>query len=866
MDARLVWDTWRRILTTDALTEKVLGRGPPIDELSMQEAAVLAEYARTPRATATNIGMYRNGLGRNALAALALVPMSRQLLFMSGEDVDAVADSFVAATGYADYGPRFWKMAGDFVAHLAGLPAFSAPAQQDALALDAATTALARRLAAVRSIQWPETAAKARIDTRRRALADPSTLWEASLAAVVVASRHDLAPWLEEPAGFDPAQPLEISPRRWLVYFPSEDAAPAYAELSERSARLLQVLARPATLAEARHALGDLDEATVRKALASLAELGVVLVAGVATASDHESAVPEDSFVMLDSAVERFDPAADGYGFLIHDALDLGMVVPPGDGLQDFLQMLVGAPVAVGALREAFDDQALVDRLLAVLTEHGFVLHTTSTAPSPADLALLRLRARASRQDALRPVVDIDLDARTSAEQIRVAVAGAAPPELILHCRRLADHQALLAKLARRRRDGVLRLHRTVLHVDDLVVAPSAEEGLCRAILQLGAVVVFETKAWPAPDPLPPGAEALARRGVEIHAMMTPDETILLPETRAKVLAWVDAARVTGLRLRLEPERLWARGEVTHEDFLALFEAVGALEDSVGDVQLANLPDDEVLLGKVSSSCPRHPVTDVRERLRRAYVRWRLPILRLMEGDNTWSQTPEAEAKVVIPETDLLPSHPELLGLRPGGIIVDVCGGLGRVARRLAPAVGADGLVISIEMFRCLTDQARRVACARNVTNISFRTGLAQRLPLPDGLADAAVNEWTAGIWELGLGAAMVEEMARVVRPGGRVAVTHRLTRTSLARLDQPWVQFPDIHAWMHAAFAAAPLRIVDERIWGQISPSLVGEYAGDWRKQYIPRLASPFDAIYDREDSPGPHADVYLTLIAERA
>jgi len=40
--------------------------------------------------------------------------------------------------------------------------------------------------------------------------------------------------------------------------------------------------------------------------------------------------------------------------------------------------------------------------------------------------------------------------------------------------------------------------------------------------------------------------------------------------------------------------------------------------------------------------------------------------------------------------------------------VVDVCGGLGRVARRLAPVVGQDGLVISIEMFRCLSD--RRVA------------------------------------------------------------------------------------------------------------------------------------------------------------
>jgi ubiquinone/menaquinone biosynthesis C-methylase UbiE len=194
-----------------------------------------------------------------------------------------------------------------------------------------------------------------------------------------------------------------------------------------------------------------------------------------------------------------------------------------------------------------------------------------------------------------------------------------------------------------------------------------------------------------------------------------------------------------------------------------------------------------------------------------------------------------------------------------------VCGGLGRVARRLSPAVGEDGAVISIEMFRCISDRARRFACERGFTNLHFRPGLAQRIPLPDATADAAVNEWTGAIWELGMGPALIGEMARVVRPGGRIAATHRLVQLRLSSLDQPWVQYEKIYSWMREAFGHPELDIVSERVWGQIVPSMVGENATLWRKQYMPRLINPFDLTYAYDDNPDTCADVYLTIIAQR-
>jgi ubiquinone/menaquinone biosynthesis C-methylase UbiE len=304
---------------------------------------------------------------------------------------------------------------------------------------------------------------------------------------------------------------------------------------------------------------------------------------------------------------------------------------------------------------------------------------------------------------------------------------------------------------------------------------------------------------------------------------------------------------------------------VTEDSFIDVFNAVRALEDEFGDVTIANLPSDKVLLGATASHFCYPRLSDLANRIRKAYLRWRIPFLKSCEVDNPWSQIPEAEEKLVRSQDDLLPNHPELLLLRPGSFVLDVCGGLGRVARRLAPVVGQEGLVISIEMLRCLTDRACQFACERNITNLHFRTGLAQRIPLPDSTVDAAVNEWTGGIWELGIGPAMVKEMTRVVRPGGRIAVSHRLVQIPLSQLAEAWVQYEKIYDWMVHAFVHPELTIITQRVWGQIVPSLVGENATHWRKQYLPRLINPHDRIYKADENPGVKADVFLTIIAQR-
>src|SRR6476620_6040485 len=105
MDALLVWNTWRRVLTDDSLVKWVMhpdARTKDPHGCTADEVEILADYARTPVPTESNIGMYRRGLVRNALGALDLVPLTRRLLHTSGQDIEAVATEFVQCAGYVD--------------------------------------------------------------------------------------------------------------------------------------------------------------------------------------------------------------------------------------------------------------------------------------------------------------------------------------------------------------------------------------------------------------------------------------------------------------------------------------------------------------------------------------------------------------------------------------------------------------------------------------------------------------------------------------------------------------------------------------------------------------------------------------------
>jgi SAM-dependent methyltransferase len=105
--------------------------------------------------------------------------------------------------------------------------------------------------------------------------------------------------------------------------------------------------------------------------------------------------------------------------------------------------------------------------------------------------------------------------------------------------------------------------------------------------------------------------------------------------------------------------------------------------------------------------------------------------------------------------------------LEPGARVLDIACGTGNVtiplARRGARATGLD-------MMPHLLEEARARAACEGLP-IRFDEGFAENLPYPDGSFDVLVSMF--GIMFSPLPATVVSEMARVLRPGGRLALAN---------------------------------------------------------------------------------------------
>lgn len=112
----------------------------------------------------------------------------------------------------------------------------------------------------------------------------------------------------------------------------------------------------------------------------------------------------------------------------------------------------------------------------------------------------------------------------------------------------------------------------------------------------------------------------------------------------------------------------------------------------------------------------------------------------------------------------------DLAGLRLGDRILDACCGTGASALPAAQEVGADGWVLGLDLSEQALALARAKALAQGLGNVEFRVGDIEATGLASGSFDAVVCVF--GIFFLSDMAAGVRELWRLVRPGGRLAVT----------------------------------------------------------------------------------------------
>jgi demethylmenaquinone methyltransferase/2-methoxy-6-polyprenyl-1,4-benzoquinol methylase len=120
----------------------------------------------------------------------------------------------------------------------------------------------------------------------------------------------------------------------------------------------------------------------------------------------------------------------------------------------------------------------------------------------------------------------------------------------------------------------------------------------------------------------------------------------------------------------------------------------------------------------------------------------------------------------------------ELARVAPGNRVLDVATGTGDLALELARRVSPAGEVIGSDFAEAMLDRARAKAAAADPRSVRprFEWGDALQLPYDDGAFDAATVGFGArNFADLARGLA---EMARVVRPGGRVVVLEITTPT----------------------------------------------------------------------------------------
>lgn len=112
----------------------------------------------------------------------------------------------------------------------------------------------------------------------------------------------------------------------------------------------------------------------------------------------------------------------------------------------------------------------------------------------------------------------------------------------------------------------------------------------------------------------------------------------------------------------------------------------------------------------------------------------------------------------------------ERLSLREGDHVLDVCCGTGASAIPAAVSVGPTGQVLGIDLAESLLELARNKSRQLGLENIEFRYGDFENLGLPNESFDAIVCVF--GIFFVPDMLAAVRELWRMVRPGGKLAIT----------------------------------------------------------------------------------------------
>ncbi len=214
--------------------------------------------------------------------------------------------------------------------------------------------------------------------------------------------------------------------------------------------------------------------------------------------------------------------------------------------------------------------------------------------------------------------------------------------------------------------------------------------------------------------------------------------------------------------------------------------------------------------------------TDIREAVREHYAARVVSEASCCGSSCCGSADPATESFYTLDELSLVPAESAtvsygcgnptaIASLAPGEVVLDLGSGGGIDCFLAAQRVGADGYVYGVDMTDEMLDLARRNAARMGVSNVEFRKGFIEAIPLSDETVDVIISNCVVNLSPDKPTA--LREAYRVLRPGGRVAISDIVIDGDLSDLPVSEAQVRAALSWAGCIAGALTVKEVEETL-----------------------------------------------------